>query len=427
MTLSSLPISDLISKLIDNRGKTPPIEKEGHEYMEINFFKEGSKFPDYRETTKYVSNETYLNWFRTGHPQTGDVLLTTVGKIAATTIMSINRGCIAQNIIGLRPDRNKVDPDYLYYLLNTYEAKEGLKNLDLGVAQPSIKVPHVLKYQLSYLPLPSQQKVVGVLNPLDALIDQNQNRIQYLEEMAQLLFREWFVEFRFPGYAEYKLVDSEMGKIPEGWEMSLLGAHIKLDKGVSYNGEGLTDYGNPMVNLKSISVDGRFVRGSDKPYSGDYNQRHVIKPGDIILANTDMTQNGNVVGKAAIVPIIDTDKEIIYSHHIYAARIKKNSTLKKNFILNLLNSYYFHGHAKGYAVGTTVLGLSADSVYRFEFAYPDKRTTDLFEEETTAIYHLIENLENQNIVLQRTRDLLLPKLMSGEIDVSHLDINTTEN
>lgn len=312
------------------------------------------------------------------------------------------------------------DPRYVYYFLKTFP----LEKFNSGAGVPTLNRNHLNEYKITIPNEQVQKKISSLLSNFDFLIENNKRKIKILEKITQLLYREWFVEFRFPGYKKVRFVDSELGKIPEGWDISKLRNHIKLDKGVSYSGEGLTEDGNPMVNLKSISVDGRYVRGSDKPYSGDYKPRHVLNPGDIVLANTDMTQNGNVVGKAAFVPVLDSDKEIIFSHHVYAIRLRKDGYLKRNFVLNLLNSYYFHGHAKGYAVGTTVLGLSADSIYRFKFVLPDNDISDLYEEKTSATYQLIENLENQNIVLQKTRDLLLPKLMFGEIDVSNLDIRT---
>lgn len=411
-----IKVSDFTKDSVDNSRLT---------FIPENMLK---KFSDYKMRSHDVVIQTVGSW--PSNPES------VVGK-AIRIPKKLDGALLNQNAVRVTP-KPQLDNLFLFYLLKDYRYCEYIVGCAQGAAsQASITLDSIRSYKFLLPPALVQRKIGNILFEIDGLIDINNRKIEILEQMAQLLYREWFVEFRFPtsakasagkpGYEKHKFVDSELDKIPEGWKITTLREHLKLDKGVSYSGNGLTEEGNPMVNLKSISVDGRYVRGSDKPYSGDYKPRHILKPGDIVLANTDMTQNGNVVGKAAIVPVLDTDKEIICSHHIYAVRIKKNTYLKRNYLLNLLNSYYFHGHAKGYAVGTTVLGLSADSIYRFGLAQPEKEITDLFEEKTQKIYQLIENLENQNIVLQHTRDLLLPKLMSGEIDVSKLDINITEN
>jgi type I restriction enzyme S subunit len=146
-------LSALLEKVIDNRGKTPPLSADGIELVETNSLTGGGKFPDYSLVRKHVSEEIFDTWFRAGHPRKGDILVATVGaNIGSTAIMNEARGCVAQNLVGLRANTEKVDPDFLYYYLSWNRTRDELKRLDIGAAQPSLKVPHLLNIEI---PLPS--------------------------------------------------------------------------------------------------------------------------------------------------------------------------------------------------------------------------------------------------------------------------------
>jgi len=194
-----------------------------------------------------------------------------------------------------------------------------------------------------------------------------------------------------------------------------LGDLVSIDKGVSYNGAGLTEDGNPMVNLKNISAGGGFRRDATKPYSGDFKPRHTVKPGDIILANTDLTQAGNVVASAARIPRFSGDRPILISHHLFAVRLSEG--MPASFIYHLLLEDGFRGFAKGYAIGTTVLGLPKEGVLNFAFALPPEQLIGHFVKHVAPIHQLIETLMERIENLGRTRDLLLPRLLSGQIAV----------
>ena len=135
-------IGELIQKVIDNRGKTPPLSDKGKELIEINCI-ENYKFPNYDLIKKYVSNKTYNSWFRGGHPKKGDILVSTVGSIGQFSIMNDNRGCIAQNIIAITPKKN-ICNDYLYYACSSDIIKKAISSVLMGAVQPSLKVPDFL-------------------------------------------------------------------------------------------------------------------------------------------------------------------------------------------------------------------------------------------------------------------------------------------
>lgn len=272
---------------------------------------------------------------------------------------------------------------------------------------------------LSLPPLPTQRRIAGILSAYDELIENSQRRIKILEQMARGLYREWFVHFRFPGHEGHPRVASAVGEIPAGWEVRKLSELLNVDKGVSYNGAGLTEDGNPMVNLKNIQSGGGFRRDATKPYSGDFKSRHTVKPGDVVVANTDLTQAGNVVASPALIPHLSNDKPILISHHLYAVRPVQGTP--QLFIYHLMLTDDFRGYAKGFAIGTTVLGLPKEGILNYEFACPPLALVCNFVARVSPINELVETLHERIQTLRRTRDLLLPRLLAGQVELAEVD------
>lgn len=189
-------LGDCIEFIIDNRGKNPPLSNNGYELIETISINSENKYPDYSKISKFVSKDTYNNWFRKGHPKKGDILISTVGaNIGRVSIMNENRGCIAQNLIGLRTDKEKLVPDYLYYFLIKKSTQHTLSSLNIGSAQPSIKVPHLLNILINVPNIQRQEEIANILSSLDEKIELNTQINQTLEQIAQVLFKSWFVDF----------------------------------------------------------------------------------------------------------------------------------------------------------------------------------------------------------------------------------------
>ena len=155
-----------------------------------------------------------------------------------------------------------------------------------------------------------------------------------------------------------RLVDSELGEIPEGWEVKPLGELCDAVRGLSYKGSGLSSSGVALHNLNSISKAGGYNNSGIKHYKGEYRARHIARPGDVIVANTDLTHNRWVIGHSAIVPA-RYGNESLFSHHLYRVRPRADSSLTSEYLCYLLNTRSMHGVVSGYATGTTVNMLPA--------------------------------------------------------------------
>ena len=204
-----------------------------------------------------------------------------------------------------------------------------------------------------------------------------------LEAMARALFKSWFVDFEpvrakmeghwrrgdsLPGLPAHlydlfpaRLVDSELGEIPEGWEVKALGECIDVERGLSYKGSGLSSSGVPLHNLNSIYEGGGYKDDGIKHYNGDYQPRHVTQPGEVIVANTEQGHYRLLIGFAAIVPKRFGDCGL-FSHHIYRVRPKSSLALGPDFVCQLLNTQVMHDTVSGYATGTTVNMLPVDGL-----------------------------------------------------------------
>jgi type I restriction enzyme S subunit len=347
----------------------------------------------------------------------GDVCITIVGNIGDVGITPPNLHCasLTENAVKLVNLREDIDALFLMYALLTPDAQSQMKLSAAGAAQPKLGIYKVNEIKVPAPPLPIQRRIAGILSAYDELIENSQRRIKILEAMARALYREWFVHFRFPGHESVPRVPSPLGEIPQGWEVKKLGGLLNVDKGVSYNGAGLTEDGNPMVNLKNIQAGGGFRRDATKPYSGDFKPRHTVMPGDVVLANTDLTQAGNVVASPALIPRLPDDKPILISHHLYAVRPVEG--IPPLFVYHLMLTDDFRGFAKGFAIGTTVLGLPKEGILNYSFACPTLALVRSFIAQVSAIHELVEALHDRIQNLRRTRDLLLPRLLSGQIDV----------
>src|SRR6266487_6967027 len=143
--------------------------------------------------------------------------MTIAGENTAETAILSFKACFPDSIVGFIADPNKADVRFVKYYLDTI--KQQLKNVSKGATQDNLSLDKLLSFDILTPPVTTQHKIATILSAYDDLIENNTRRIAILEEMAQSLYREWFVHFRFPGYEKKRLVESELGLIPEGWEV----------------------------------------------------------------------------------------------------------------------------------------------------------------------------------------------------------------
>jgi len=381
-------LEKLVDRVVDNRGKTPPLSKSGYELLEVNAIKTEKRLPDYSEVEKFVDNDTYINWFRAGHIQVGDILIPTVGTIGSVAISLENRGSIAQNLIALRINK-RCEPLFLYYLLSAQQYREQIHNLDIGGVQPSIKVPHLLNLDIVLPKINEQKRIAEILGALDEKIELNRRMNDTLEKIANAVFKHWFVDFNFPNeqgkpYKSTggKMIDSELGLIPKGWRVGKLGEIITLNYGKALKGENRND-----GNIKVYGSSG---------FVGFHNRKLVTGPGIVI------GRKGNV----GSVYWVDSDFYSIDTTYFVESK------------LPLVFCYYLLKNQNFINGDSVVPGLNREQAYLNQIILPDKITIENFSNNSIELRNRIAFIEKQNNILSQIRDSLLPRLMSGRIRIN---------
>jgi type I restriction enzyme S subunit len=383
-------LGDVVLEVIDNRGKTPPCVTNGeYELIEVNAISATNKFPQYRDVKKFVTRKIYETWFRKGHPKIGDILIPTVGTLGSVSYVNENRGCIAQNLIALRTKSDKCLGEYLYYHLCNSMERQRLLNLDIGGVQPSIKVPHLLDLEIIIPPLSTQRAIAATLSCLDDKIELNNCINANLEAQAQAIFESWFDSQGDKSWKYRKLSD-----------IAMVNPQRNLKKGVHA----------PYLEMANLSTHGSFPSNWEtKIFSGGMK----FKNGDTILARiTPCLENG----KTAYINFMK-EGEIGYGSTEYIVLSAKDS-YPNEVLYFLARTEDFRNYAIKNMTGTSGRQrVSADIIERYKIKIPPKEVVDKYR----ALFNLYMSIIRENSFESRTlaaiRDALLPRLMSGEIEI----------
>ena len=422
-----IPITDLLSSIIDNRGKTVPTASNGFPLIATNCVLNERLFPIF-DNIRYVSQETLKTWFR-AHLEPNDILFVNKGTPGRCCLVPNPVSfCVAQDMIGLRCDSKKVYYRYLLMALRSPAIQKTIKNNHVGLV-----IPHFKKENLSTLliPLPdmSEQIFLGDLYyNISLKIEENNTICSELESIAKLLYDYWFVQFDFPDEngkpyksSGGKMVWNETLKrpIPDGWVVSRIGDLISSERGISYSTPNIsTGKGIPMLNLASFRPGtGEYKSEGLKHFLGVYPENKKLNPYDLILCNTQQTAikfETDIIGRAMLVPDI-FENDIVFSHHVNVIHTVNNEL--KFYLLYLFNSDYFHKYISGFTNGTNILGLTFSGVENFHVEIPKENVLNEFSSIILNIAKQKSLIIKENQQLASLRDFLLPMLMNGQVKI----------
>ncbi|MXY02180.1 MAG: restriction endonuclease subunit S [Acidimicrobiales bacterium] len=310
-------------------------------------------------------------------------------------------------------DSQEILPRYLYYFLELPSTVGWLQGHSVGATMSNLSAGVVQQLPVVYPSADVQQTIVGTLDTLETLIENNRRRIEILEETARLLYREWFVRFRFPGNGVVALVDSELGLIPEGWEVLQVGEALETVGGGTpskqvedYWLDGEIRWFTPTDLTRAQSVFA-FESGSKITESGLKRSSAKLFPADSVM----MTSRATIGVVSIATSVASTNQgfitcvpsERMASSYIYF-------WLRENVDLFL-----------SLAGGATFKELRKSTFRELPILVPPGKQMDEFEEHVGPMMALIKNLLRQNEVLRTARDLLLPRLVSGKLDISELE------
>jgi len=316
----------------------------------------------------------------------------TIGEVAIAKVeTSTNQG--SKNFIC---DPAKIDYEFLYYLLKS--KVEEIINLASGATYKEINKTVFSSVEVEIPNVPVQKQIAQRLAVYDDLIYNNTRRIDILEQLAQAIYTE-----QFDSASQKKEKKISLGEI------------IKIHRGKSYSSDELSENeGIPFVNLKCLVRDGGFRKSGLKWFIGEYKNTQKVVVGDIVMAVTDMTQYRRIVARAARVPTLEGGFGVISMDLV---KIEPKDGNDKDYIYSLLRWSGFSDEVKNHANGANVLHLIPDRITDYKtYIAPMDQQKELGKK-VGPLLGLIDKLELQNESLRRTRDLLLPKLVTGEIRV----------
>lgn len=347
-------------------------------------------------------------------PQEGDILLTSVGTLGIPYIVRENEKFYFKdgNLTWIKKSKNFL-PEYLYYYLISDEGKFKLENISIGTTQKAITIVGLKSLEIFLPPIDVQKKIVGVLGALDDKIELNNKINNNLEQQAQALFKSWFVDFEPFG-----------GTMPKDWKEINLSDIATFVGGYSYKGSELQTSSTAMATIKNFDRSGGFKLDGFKEIipSSKLKSTQYVELFDTLVAHTDLTQNAEVIGNAEILYSKNSYQNIIISMDV--VKVLPKQGISKFLLAAVLKDNRFKQHCMGYINGTTVLHLSKKALPEYCFAFPeDANTTNALSVLLQELYEKIALNIEENTRLSALRDALLPKLMSGEIDVSKIDIN----
>ena len=376
-----------------------------------------------------------------------DVLLNITGDSVARACQvdpGVLPARVNQHVAIIRPDPQKLDPGFLRYSLVCPDTQTKLLSwAGAGGTRNALTKGMLEAFDLLVPDDAAEQRAIAhVLGTLDERIALNRRMNATIDATARALFRSWFVDFdpvrakmkgRDTGLPNYisrlfpdRLVTSHRADVPKGWHVGTLAEHFDAVRGVSYKGSGLRGEGTPLHNLNSVREGGGYKYEGIKFYAGDYADRHVARPGDVIVANTEQGHERLLIGFAAIVPGIFGDHGIC-SQHVYRLRPRRTGRLSPAFLQLLLNSPRMHDLVSGYANGTTVNMLPIDAVQRPLVLVPPSKLIEAFDGLALDLEHRREHTVREACCLGVMRGLLLPKLVSGELRIEVPEPATTHD
>ncbi len=326
------------------------------------------------------------------------------------------------SIIRTRLNKNEAEPKFYYYLFRSPLGRALMSSIATQTAVSGITGSNLVQLRVPHPPLLIQRKIAAILSAYDDLIENNTRRIEILEEMARSLYREWFVKFRFPGHEQVQMVDSELGLIPEGWEVKQLD-DIVLEI-IDYRGKTPKKLGGDWSESGILAISAKNIKQGklinlDKSNCVDealYKKwmKSELKQGDILM--TSEAPLGELY-------YLVKHHKFCLSQRVYSIRANPD-IIHPPILFSALYSPLIQEQIYARQSGTTVLGIRQTELRKVSVIVPLMELQISAAKMLDDFFNAIETLQVKNDNLRQTRDLLLPRLISGEIDVENLDINT---
>lgn len=377
---------------------------------------------NFSNNLKYISKEAYF-FLEKSMVFPDDIIMNKIANAGSVYFMpDLQRPVsLAMNLFLIRVNKEKANQRFVFYYLKANEAY--VKQFAEGSVTKTITKNAVRNLVIRTPSLEIQNEIVKIIKSVESKIENLKRQNETLEAIAQTLFKHWFIDFEFPNEdgKPYKssggaMVRSELGEIPTGWSVGEVGDFCNVRHGYAFKGEFITaeETGQILLTPGNFRIGGGFHSSKYKYYSDDdYDKDYILEAGDLIITMTDLSKEGDTLGYPAFVP---KHGNKIFLHNQRLGKVI-DSQIDLFFLFFLLCRREYRSHILGTASGSTVRHTSPSRILKCKFTVPNKELLDNFclvvsklISKTFANYEQIETLS-------KTRDVLLPKLISGQLRI----------
>lgn len=404
------PLNSVCSEIIDCVNKTAPVVDYETTFRMIRTTNVKNGRVDL-SSVRYVTEETYKIWTRRTKPRRNDIILTREAPLGEVGLLrSDDNIFLGQRLVQYRANTSIIDQLFLYYAFQDDFMQGQIRSYGSGATVEHLRIGDCETFKVKYPPLPIQTKIASILSTYDELIENNKQRIKLLEEMAEEIYKEWFVRLRFPGYETAKFFNEEgnevshgtVGALPEGWKNKVFKALAKITMGLSPKG---SSYNEESIGFPLLNGAGDFKDGIIIPSKYTTDPIRVCKKGDLVfcirgtIGHVTFTDTKYCIGRgvASLCLLNNHSRELLYF------------SLK-----NMMDDF------NNIAGGAVIIGITKDDLFESKVVLPSDEILQKFSLITASIIDEKLLLQKKNQLLQQTRDLLLPRLISGKLSVEHL-------
>jgi type I restriction enzyme S subunit len=354
------------------------------------------------EGARQITEADFLDTHRRTKFAPTDVLITNSGTIGRMAIAPDNeltrRTTFQKSVAILKPISSRVEPNFLYYALQGDIHR--LIEFAGGTAQKNLLLRDLRAFEVSVPPLPVQRRIAGILSAYDELMENSQRRIRLLEAMARALYREWFVHFRFPGHEKLPRITSPLGDIPKGWEVKPFSALASYVNGYPFKPAQLGTEGKPIIKIKELKAG--IVADTPRNPGDDIPEKYNIRDGDVLFS-----------WSADLDTYLWMGGEGLLNQHLFTVLPADGLSL----------AFCFHAlkeampRFRALSLGATMHHIKRSALDQVFTVVAPPATRKRFDVLVEPMHQQLITLTKHVTNLRRTRDLLLPRLLSGQVNL----------
>lgn len=395
MKLNMLRLDEFCDSVRDGTHDTPQKVDNGYKLITAKHI--NNTGIDFSEAY-FISEKDYNHINERSKVEKWDVLMSMIGNGLGKTYLVSNNPDYAIKNLALFKIGEEYKAKWLHYYLSSSIGQNLIYSKLQGTGQPFVSLSFLRKMKI---PVPDSYcilcKITSILSAYDNLIENNTRRIRLLEQMAENLYKEWFAYHKIKDDAkEVRITD-----------------FVNISRGLSYSSEEIEcEEGRDLINLKNIQAFGGFRLDGTKKYNGKYKKEQIVVEGDLVMGVTDMTQDRRTVGSVALIPNISTQSVIS------ADLIKLTSYIDNVYLYAMFRWGNVSKYISQFANGANVLHLRPQALKNIKVLLPPKVEIDRYVANVKPMIQMINKLNTENENLSRQRDLLLPRLMSGKLEVN---------